>query len=105
MYSVVDFMIRAGFPTATLLSGMSWVTTLPAPMTTLLPIVTPGRITEPAPTNVLLPMRTRPIFVYPRCFFVLASCASMITCFDRVHSSPIEISQQNEESKETFSST
>ena len=33
---------RAGTPNASALSGMSCVTTAPAPMTTLLPMVTPG---------------------------------------------------------------
>ena len=40
-------MTRQGFPTATLLSGMSLVTTLPEPITTLLPMLTPGIICVP----------------------------------------------------------
>ena len=40
---------RHGFPTATQFSGMERVTTLPAPMTLFLPIVTPGRRIAPPP--------------------------------------------------------
>jgi hypothetical protein len=40
---------RAGFPAATTSGGTSRVTTLPAPMTDRSPILTPGRITLPAP--------------------------------------------------------
>ena len=36
---------RQGLPTATTLAGMSFVTTLPAPITEFLPIRTPGAIT------------------------------------------------------------
>jgi hypothetical protein len=48
-------MTLQGLPTATLLSGMSLTTTLPAPMTTLLPMVTPGRTWTAAPIQTLLP--------------------------------------------------
>lgn len=40
-----------GFPTATQFSGMERVTTLPAPMTLFLPIVTPGRRIAPPPIH------------------------------------------------------
>src|SRR6185295_10296564 len=49
---------RAGMPTATLRSGMSVVTTAPAPITQWLPIVTPISTTALAPMNVQSPMRT-----------------------------------------------
>ncbi len=51
------FMIRHGLPTATTLAGMSFVTTLPAPITVLSPMVTPARMMAPAPIQQLLPMR------------------------------------------------
>ena len=44
-----------GLPTATELSGMSFATTLPPPMTTLLPMVTPGITCTPAPIQTLSP--------------------------------------------------
>ena len=37
------FITLHGFPTATVLDGISLFTTLPAPITTLFPIVTPGK--------------------------------------------------------------
>lgn len=43
-------MIFAGFPAQTTLSGMSLVTTEPAPIITLFPIRTFGNIVELAPT-------------------------------------------------------
>lgn len=46
---------RHGLPTATTLSGISRVTTLPAPITTLSPMVTPGMTCVPAPIHTLLP--------------------------------------------------
>ena len=44
---------RQGFPTATQSAGMERVTTLPAPMTLLRPIVTPGKIMAPPPIHTL----------------------------------------------------
>ena len=44
-----------------------------APIIEFLPIVTPGSTTVEAPIKTLSPIVTRPIFVYPRCVFVLAS--------------------------------
>lgn len=45
-----------GFPTATTSEGKSFVTMLPAPTTTLSPIVIPGRIIAPAPIKQFLPI-------------------------------------------------
>jgi len=47
---------RQGFPTAMTPDGMSLLTTLPAPITTLLPIVTPGKTVTPAPIHTSFPM-------------------------------------------------
>ena len=44
-----------GLPTATTLGGIDLVTTLPAPITELSPIVTPGRTTTFPPNHTLLP--------------------------------------------------
>ena len=62
-YSSVVQRILAGLPTATIPSGMSWVTVLFAPIITSLPIVTPGKITDSAPIKTLSPIVTLPIFV------------------------------------------
>ena len=48
-------MTRQGTPTATTLAGMSCVTTLPAPMTALSPMVTPASTVQPAPSQTRLP--------------------------------------------------
>ena len=47
-----------GFPTATQFSGIDFVTTLPAPIVTLSPIVTPGKIIEHPPIQTLFPIAT-----------------------------------------------
>ena len=47
--SVTGRMGRQGTPAATTPAGMSWVTTLPAPMTEPLPMVTPPQTTALAP--------------------------------------------------------
>ena len=47
-------MTLQGLPTATTLSGMSFVTTLPAPITVFLPIVTPFKIFLENPEKVKL---------------------------------------------------
>ena len=44
-----------GFPTAMVFDGISFVTTLPAPMTTLLPIVTPLKTVTFPPNQTLFP--------------------------------------------------
>ena len=45
-----------GFPAAITPLGMSFVTTAPDPMTTLLPMVTPGLMTTLPHTHTLSPM-------------------------------------------------
>ena len=52
-------MIRAGTPTARELAGMLFVTTEPAPMTTLSPMVTPGRI-----VRLWLPVKSLPMWMF-----------------------------------------
>lgn len=51
-------IILAGTPAMTQLSGISLVTTAPAATTTLLPIVTPGRIVTLPPIQTSLPIVT-----------------------------------------------
>ena len=51
-------MTLQGFPAANTPDGMSLVTTLPAPMTVLSPIVTPGKMVTLDVTHTLLPMVT-----------------------------------------------
>ena len=48
-YSVISRITRQGFPAANAPSGMSLVTTLPAPMTDFEPTFTPGQTTAPPP--------------------------------------------------------
>ncbi len=52
---VIRRITLQGFPTATLSDGISFTTTLPPPITTLLPIVTPGITCTPAPIHTLSP--------------------------------------------------
>ena len=52
------FIILAGFPATTTLSGTSLTTTEPAATTTLFPIVAPGNITELPPIHALFPITT-----------------------------------------------
>lgn len=49
-------MILHGFPTAIVLSAISLVTTLPEPIITFLPILTPGFIVVPPPIQVPSPI-------------------------------------------------
>ena len=49
-------MTLHGFPTATVLDGISPTTTEPAPMVTLSPIVTPGRMVTLPPIHTLWPV-------------------------------------------------
>lgn len=56
--SVILRITRQGTPAAKLSDGMSRVTTLPAPMTQLSPIVTPGQTVTFAPNQQLSPMMT-----------------------------------------------
>ena len=51
-------MIRQGFPTATQFDGRDLFTTLPAPITQLLPIVTPGKMIVPPPIHTSSPIVT-----------------------------------------------
>lgn len=50
----------AGLPATTTLDGTDFVTILPAAIKTLLPMVTPGIIFDPAPTYTLSPRTTLP---------------------------------------------
>ena len=52
------FTTLQGLPTATQPSGISFTTTLPAPMVTLLPMVTPGRMVTDPPIQTWSPMVT-----------------------------------------------
>lgn len=56
--SVIFLNIRQGFPAATTPDGISWVTTLPAPITVSSPIVTPLSMVLPPPIQTLFPMLT-----------------------------------------------
>jgi hypothetical protein len=53
-----SLMTRQGFPTATRLARTSRTATLPAPITVLSPIVTPGQIKQPPPSQTLCPIVT-----------------------------------------------
>lgn len=55
---IIVLTIFAGLPTATEFSGTFFVTTLPAPITELSPILTPGRIILPEPIQTFLPIQT-----------------------------------------------
>ena len=55
---------QQGFPHAIVLSGMFLVTTLPAPITTFSPIVTPGKIMVPPPIHELSLMDTGKALVF-----------------------------------------
>lgn len=63
--------MRIGFPTATLPSGMFFDTTLPAPITTLLPILTLGSIIEPAPIKTSSPIVIFPSFTCFNSFLLM----------------------------------
>ena len=51
----MDFITLHGFPTAITFDGISFVTTLPAPIIVLSPIVTPGSTITFPPNQTLLP--------------------------------------------------
>lgn len=56
-FSVISLKTLQGFPTATTLSGIERLTTDPAPITTLEPmVVTPPRIVQLAPIQTFFPM-------------------------------------------------
>lgn len=58
-------MTFAGHPTATLLSGISVVTTAPAPMIQLFPICILGITIAPVPSSVDSPILTFPASLQP----------------------------------------
>ena len=58
-------MTRHGFPTAIESEGMSWTTTLPAPMMQRSPIVTPGQTVTPPPSQQSSPMVIAYVLVMP----------------------------------------
>ena len=62
----ISRMSFAGTPPTRLLSGTSFVTTAPAAMTTLFPMVTPGKIVTLPPIHTSLPIVTG--YAIPRCF-------------------------------------
>ena len=63
-HSPFIFLItRHGFPTATQFAGISFVTTLPAPITVPSPIDTPGRMIAPPPIQHPLPIFTGKAYV------------------------------------------
>lgn len=57
-FYITYFITFAGVPTATAFSGISFVTTAPAPITALSPIIIPGSIIAPAPIHTRLPILT-----------------------------------------------
>jgi hypothetical protein len=61
-----DSIIRAGTPTTVQLSGTSFVTTAPAPIFTLSPILIPPMTIAPAPIKQFLPITgTHPVSFSP----------------------------------------
>ena len=58
LHFVISRITRQGFPAAHTLSGMSFVTKLPVPITTLFPIFTSGRTQQLPPIHTLSPMVT-----------------------------------------------
>ena len=61
----MSLIFRAGTPPTTQLSGTSRVTTAPAAITALLPMVTPGKMVQFPPIHTSRPMATG--LAYPRC--------------------------------------
>jgi hypothetical protein len=57
-YSSISRITRQGFPAANTPAGISFVTTLPAPMTDRSPILTPGQTMTPPPTHTSSPIVT-----------------------------------------------
>ena len=56
--AVISRNTLQGLPAAKVFEGIDFVTTLPAPITQLLPISTPGQMTTLAPNQQLWPMVT-----------------------------------------------
>lgn len=65
IYTAIVFITLAGLPTTTELSGISFTTTEPAPIVTLLPIFTPPIITTLAPSETLSPIVGIPFLPEP----------------------------------------
>ena len=55
-YSSIDFKILAGFPATMTFSGTSFVTTDPAAIIELSPILTPGKMTQLPPIQKSFPI-------------------------------------------------
>jgi len=51
------------------LAGIDFVTTLPAPIVVLSPIVTPGRMMHPPPIHTLLPIITGAVCDFQKVLF------------------------------------
>ncbi len=64
-FSVIERITRQGFPTAITLDGISFVTTLFAPITVPSPIVTPCSIVTSAPIQQLFPITIGNAFSKP----------------------------------------
>ena len=64
-FSESERMTRQGTPAATEFAGISRVTTLPAPMTQLSPMVTPGQTVTPAPSQQWLPTQNKVCYCFP----------------------------------------
>lgn len=80
---IFSLIILHGLPNAITLSGMFRVTILPAPITTLLPIETPGRIIAPPPIHTLEPIFTGAVRVLQNgkessCVGVLKRSAALV---------------------------
>ena len=56
LFNYIFFITLHGIPTAILLDGISLFTTLPAPITTLSPIFTPGSTITFPPIHTLFPI-------------------------------------------------
>ena len=61
-----SFTARQGLPIARQPGGISWVTTLPAPITESRPIVTPGRTITPPPIQTFSPMLIGRAYVWKK---------------------------------------
>src|SRR5262245_23504605 len=57
-HSLKGRMTRHGFPAAKTPAGIGRVTTLPAPITVRSPMLTPGQMTAPPPTQTSEPIET-----------------------------------------------
>lgn len=78
---VSERIVRAGTPATMVFAGMSLLTTAPAAMTQLSPMVTPGRTMAPAPNQQLAPMmmgrpRSQPS---ARCRALSTGCSTVMS--------------------------